>query len=127
MQHAITNAEVTSLINSDFYAAREVKTKVSRYTRFYNWCCEQEESRFMWLILAYLGQIGLALPATLAAILFLGGNNFSLWILACVINVPVLAINLAAQPTKVTLPALFFAWIADAIIILSCTAFFLMH
>ncbi len=128
MQHAITNAEISNLINADFYTVSQTsRTKTNLFSRFFSWCETQEESRFLWLVLTYLGQIGLALPATLAAIVFLGGNNFNLWIFACVINVPVLAVNLAAQATKVTLPALFFAWITDAVIIMSCAAYFFMH
>jgi len=97
------------------------------FTRFYVWTVQQEEKRFMWLALTFLMQIGLALPCTLLAIVFLGGNNFNLWLIACVANVPSLALSLAAQPTKVTLPVLFFAWLVDAVIILFAAASYLMH
>lgn len=54
-----------------------------------------------------------------------GGNNFNLWILTCLINTPVLAISLAAQPTKITLPVLITAFIADFLIIVGTLAYFL--
>lgn len=81
----------------------------------------------MWLAFTYILQIGLALPCTLMAIVFLGGNNFNLWLIACVVNVPSLALGLAAQSTKVTLPVLFFAWLVDAGIILFAAATYLLH
>lgn len=97
------------------------------FTRFYAWTVQQEEKRFMWLAFTYILQIGLALPCTLLAIVFLGGNNFNLWLIACVVNVPSLALGLAAQPTKVTLPVLFFAWLVDAGLILFAAASYLLH
>ncbi len=97
------------------------------FTRFYAWTVAQEEKRFMWLAITFLLQIGLALPCTLLAIVFLGGNNFNLWLIACTVNVPSLALSLAAQPTKVTLPVLFFAWLVNAGIILFAAASYLMH
>ena len=97
------------------------------FTRFYTWTVQQEEKHFMWLAFTFLLQIGLALPCTLLAVVFLGGNNFNLWLIACVANVPSLTLSLAAQPTKVTLPALFFAWLVDAGIILFAAAGYLLH
>ena len=97
------------------------------FTRFYTWTVAQEEKRFMWLAFTYLLQIGLALPCTLLAIVFLGGNNFNLWLITCVVNVPSLTLGLAAQPTKITLPVLFFAWLVDAGIILFAAATYLLH
>ena len=97
------------------------------FTRFYNWTVRQEERRFMWLAFTFILQIGLALPCALLSVVYLGGNNFNLWLLACIVNVPSLALNLAAQPTKVTLPLLFLAWLVDAGIIVYCFASFFIH
>lgn len=88
------------------------------FQRFYQWTVKQEDKRFMWLAFTFVLQIGLALPCTLLSIVYLAGNNFNLWLLACVVNVPTLALNLAAQPPKVTLPVLFFSWLVDAGIII---------
>ena len=127
MQHAISNTNIADLLHSDLYPVPAASKRNSDVLhRFMNWCEKQEESRILWMVLTYLGQIGLALPCTMAAVIFLGGNNFNLIMLTCLINVPVLAINLAAQPTKITLPALFFALLADAIIVVSCATFFFM-
>lgn len=97
------------------------------FTRFYKWTVKQEDQRFKWLAFTFLLQIGAALPCTLMSIVFLGGNNFNLWLLACIVNVPSLALNLAAQPTRVTLPALFFAWLVNAGIIIYTATIFLLH
>ena len=126
MQHAISAADVKRFVASEQRATTK-KAQVNVFSRFINWCEGQESSRMLWLVITFLLQIGMALPCTLAAILFLGNNSFSLWILACVINVPVLAINLAAQSTKITIPSLFFAWTADLMIILYCASLFFFH
>jgi len=87
--------------------------------RFINWCEQQEQKRFLWMAVAFLGHIGTVLPLTIFTIVNTG-NNFSLLVIACTVNIAVLALNLAAQSTKVTLPALFFAWLTNAVIIAYC-------
>src|SRR6478735_8998738 len=126
MQHAISTAEVQNFIAVNQRVTVK-KAQENVFSRFIDWCKQQEDSRMMWLGMSYLMQIGMALPCTLAAILFLGNNSFPLWIFACVINVPVLAINLAAQPTKFTIPTLFFAWAVNLMIILYCASLFFFH
>ena len=126
MQHAISTADVKHFVA----AAQQTATKEARvnaFSRFITWCEGQESSRMMWLVVNFLVQIGAALPCTLAAILFWGNNSFPLWVFACAINVPVLAINLAAQPTKITIPALLAAWTLDLMIILYCAGLFFFH
>ncbi|HWB25708.1 MAG TPA: hypothetical protein VG738_09525 [Chitinophagaceae bacterium] len=97
------------------------------FERFYKWTVQQETKRIKWLAFTFVLQVGLALPCALLTVVFLGNNNFNLWLVACVFNVPSFALSLAAQPTKVTLPALFLAWLADAAIIIYCFASFFMH
>ena len=68
-----------------------------------------------------MGGIGTIVPLTLMAkIAFWGHNDFNLWVITCVVNVPMLVVNLAAQPTKVTLPVMFSAWFIDLIVVLYC-------
>lgn len=103
-----------------FIEANNTKASTSRtglITKFSLWLKNQEKNRLFWLGIAILGGIGTVLPLTLLAVVFFAGNSFTLWVLACVINVPVLILNLAAQPPRITLPVLFFAWTLDAIII----------
>ena len=74
----------------------------------------------MWLALSFLGQVGLTLPVTACTIVFFGGNNFALWLILVTVNVPVLALNLAAFSTKITLPFVFLGWLTQAVIIVYC-------
>jgi len=119
MYHAISSAPIRENYISS--------THKNVFARFYQWTVQQDEKRFMWLAFTFVLQIGLALPVTLLTVVTLGGNNFNMWLLACVVNVPPFALSLAAQPTKVTLPALFIAWLVDAGIILSCAIGYFTH
>lgn len=112
MQTVISTENIHAVHQHAFLIAKPKQQ--NGISRFLTWCEAQEEERFFWLGVAFLGTIGMALPLTLLA----AGSNFSLWIIACIANVPVLAINLAAQHTKVTLPFLFSAWIINALIII---------
>ena len=64
-----------------------------------------------------MGLIGTVLPLTLLSVLFLAGNNFTLWIIVLSANTPVLALNLAAQPPKVTIPVMLVSLIIDVVVI----------
>jgi len=98
--------------------------RVSSLKKFFNWCDQQEENRLLWLGLGIMGHIGMVLPLTLLAILFLGNNNFTLWTIVLVANMPVLALNLAAQPPRVTIPVMVTSlFINMAVIITSLVAF----
>ena len=90
------------------------------------WCEKQEENRFLWLGISFMGHIGMILPLTLLSILFFADNNFILWIVALSANVPVLALNLAAQPPKVTLPILLASLIINIITIGVSVAMFII-
>jgi len=71
-----------------------------------------------------MGHIGTILPLTLLSILFLASNNFVLWIVVLCANMPVLALNLAAQPPKVTIPVMLSSLIINiTIIVLSIVLF----
>lgn len=97
-------------------------THKSRYwKRFINWADSQEENRFGWAAFAIAGHGCVFTILTVAAILF-SGNNFILWPVAIgAMAIPLVA-NLAAMPTKVTIPILFFSVLIDAVIIAICVA-----
>ena len=114
-----------AISTQDMHAMHNVySTKEGLIDRFIVWCNKQEENRFLWLGIALMGSVCTVLPLTLLAIVFGADNNFTLWIIACIINVPVLILNLAVQPTKFILPVMFFAWLADVLIIAYCGAVF---
>ena len=107
------------------YVTRHV-TKESLINKFISWCNRQEDFRLFWMGIALLGGIGTVVPLTLLAVVFFADNNFALWVIVCTINVPILILNLAAQPSKVTLPALFFAWVTNALIVVYSITVFIM-
>jgi hypothetical protein len=123
MQEAIETHNISAL-EENVYARTAVNTSFVK--TFINWCNNQEENRFLWLGVSLFGLIGAMVPLTLMCIFFFADNNFSLWIVVCSVNVPVLALNLAAQPPKVTLPTLFLSLLVDTIIMVSCLAIFII-
>ncbi len=124
MQQIIGSKNIGTAFGQNPFLHQNPAIKHGLFVKLINWCDEQEYRRFFWLGISLIGHIGVVLPLTLLAILFMADNNFVLWILACTANVPVLALNLAGLPPKVTLPTLFIAWAADAIIILASAVIF---
>ena len=122
MQQAISTQKTHTNIHDSY--ANAASATAGLIHRFIAWCNIQEENRFLWLAIAFVGGIATILPLTLIAVVFGADNNFNLWILACIINVPILIVNLAQQPTKIILPVLFLGMIGDAMIILYCLALF---
>jgi hypothetical protein len=125
MQYSITSNHASGISVSTSHIHKNERS-FNLLTKFFEWCATQEHNRFLWMAVSYFALIGLALPATAYAIIFFGGNNFVFWITALAMNVPVLVLNLAALPTKITLSALIFAWAADAILILYCITLFVL-
>ena len=96
-----------------------IKTTV--FTQFINWCESQEKNRFLWLAAALVGHGCALTPITLFAVI-LSGNLLAFWILAIVAMMSALVTNLAAMPTKYTIPAFLFSIVLDMVIIISCIA-----
>jgi hypothetical protein len=88
-------------------------------TRFTNWCKGQEKNRIGWLggILAIHGCV--ITPITLFAII-LSGTYFPFYAGALVAIGMVVVTNLAAMPTKITIPVFFFSVLIDIAIIIEC-------
>ena len=96
-------------------------SKTSVFTRFINWCEGQEKNRFIWLGLALAGHGCALTPITLFAVI-LSGNLIFFWVMAMVAMMIALVTNLAAMPTKYTIPAFFISIVMDLVIIASCLA-----
>jgi hypothetical protein len=125
MEYRLSNS-IEGIRAEDLYNYH-VQHKENVFTKFLAWCEAQQEDRLLWLAVACFAQIGMTLPATAFFILFFGGNNLLLWIIMTAVNVPVLVLNLAALPTKTTLPFIFFGWLTQAVIIMYCIGFAIMH
>jgi hypothetical protein len=115
MQQTISSASFENILTSPTYVERTPRVNALR--RFVGWCEQQEKNRLLWLGIAVMGLVGTVLPLTLLSVLFLAGNNFTLWIIVLSANMPVLALNLAAQPPKVTIPVMLVSLIIDVVVI----------
>lgn len=93
--------------------------------RFIKWCESQEANRLGWLaiILAVHGCI--LAPLTVATIV-LGGNSMVYWALTIGAMGIALVSNLAAMPTKITIPIFFLSVLIDLVIITICLAKYFM-
>ncbi len=125
MEKTIPNAFVLTKLSANHLERTRIKTKV--FTKFFAWCKAQEPNRFLWIAITLFGLIGLIMPYTLLSILFIGNQNLNLFLTICAVNVPVFALYLAAQPTKVTLPAFFLTVAIDVFVMLYSFVYFLYH
>lgn len=96
-----------------------IKTSApSVFLRFFTWCKGQEKYRLGWLG-AILAIHGCALtPITLFAVV-LTGTNFVFYIATLVAMAIAVVTNLAAMPTKITIPAFFLSVLIEIVIIIS--------
>jgi hypothetical protein len=95
--------------------------RTSLLERFMNFCRNQEHNRLLWVGIA-LAVHGCALtPLTVMATLF-AGPNFFLFMTAMVAMGIALVTNLAAMPTRVTIPAFALSIVIDIAILVSCVA-----
>ena len=91
-------------------------TKQSLFSRFIAWCDSQEPYRFGWLavILAIHGCV--LAPVTVMSIA-MGGNHFAFWGITIGAMAIALIPNLAALPTRITIPAFFLSILLDVAVI----------
>lgn len=113
---------MSTIINQPYSSVyTEKTTRVSVFKKFITWCEGQEKNRLGWLAGA-LGAHGCALtPITMFAII-MSGNSIYMWFAAIIAMMMVLVTNLAAMPTKYTIPTFVFSVIVDVVIILSCVS-----
>lgn len=83
-----------------------------------NWCEGQQPNRLLWLGVALAGHGCILTPITVLAVL-LAGANFFLFMLAMVAMGIALITNLAALPTKYTIPAFLLSIVIDIVIVIA--------
>ena len=108
----------------NIYGAANLVTshKQSVFSRFLAWCNGQEKFRFGW-VAAILAIHGCVLaPITVLAIALLGGNSMIFWAMLIGGMALSLIVNLAAMPTKITIPVFFFSILIDISIIIAAIA-----
>jgi hypothetical protein len=107
----------TTTFNQSISVAQE-QSSASLWGRFMNWCNGQEDSRLLWLGVSLAGHGCILTPLTVIAVL-LAGTNLFLFVLALIAMGMSLVTNLAAMPTKVTIPVFFLSILIDVIIVIS--------
>lgn len=91
----------------------------SLFTRFINWADAQQESRLLWLALA-LGGFGCVLtPLSILLIVAFTGMNLFLFMATLFAMAISLIVNLAALPTKITIPIFFLSVLIDVMVIVA--------
>ena len=95
--------------------------KISAWKKFITWCDGQEKYRLGWLAVA-LGLHGCVLTIFTMFAVILAGNHFIFWPFVIGAMGITLIANLAAMPTKITIPVFFFSVIVDLVIIACCIA-----
>jgi hypothetical protein len=102
-----------------FTLTEKKAAKLSLWKRLINWAEGQEENRLLWTAITIMGHGCFFTIVTLFAVIFTG-NNFIFWpIAAAAMGMPLVA-NLAAMPTKITIPLLFFSVLIDLGVIITC-------
>jgi len=96
-------------------------SKTSAIAKFLTWCDDQDENRLGWLAVAVGGHGCFITPITMFAII-MAGNHIFFWALALTAMGASLVSNLAAMPTKVTIPIFVISVVIDIAIIASCIA-----
>jgi hypothetical protein len=86
------------------------------FSQFINWCSNQERNRFGWLAII-LGVHGCILYPLTPFMIVVGGNNVYFWITAIVAMMMSLVTNLAAMPTKITIPTFALSILIDMVLI----------
>lgn len=93
--------------------------------RFFNWCVGQEKNRLGW-VAAIIAIHGCVLtPITMFAVVSAGMGFIYIPFISAAIALPLIS-NLAAMPTKITLPLFFSSILVDLVILFICI-YQLMH
>ena len=85
-------------------------------TQFFAWCRNQEPYRYGWLA-AIIALHGCVFSPITVLMIALGGNNIILWAMAIGAMGMSLITNLAALPTKITIPVFFVSILIDLVVI----------
>lgn len=111
-----------TLTNQQVHKYEEVEKKASFIVRFLKWAeKEDEDNHVTWVGISIAVAAAVTFPVTMLAIL-LNGAFFGLIIAAMAALALVVVTNLAALPTKYTIPFLFLSVLIDIAIIV--TSFF---
>ncbi len=109
----------TSIQHVFSHSQSKTRTGISLWKRFINWANGQEEHRFGWTAFAIAGH-GCVFTIFTTMVILLTGNHFIFWPFAIGAMATCLIANLAAMPTRITIPVLFISLLVDLVIIGIC-------
>ena len=118
LQHKIFCME-TTVRHTIMPSYTETHYRYSLWKQFITWAKGQEENRLMWLAVAISGHGCIITIMTMLAIIF-SGNHFVFWPFAIAAMSITVVSNLAALPTRITIPIFFISILIDVAIIIGC-------
>ncbi|MGC4104130.1 hypothetical protein [Ferruginibacter sp.] len=84
--------------------------------KFTNWASLQQKNRLLWVAISLVGHTTVFTIATFITVI-ITGNQFPLLVSTIFTMAMVVIVNLAALPTKYTIPVFFLSLLIDAVII----------
>jgi len=111
--------EMKTLTQTTHVPSYKAPLQLNLLKNFLDWCKGQEKNRLGWLALS-LASHGCIITPLVVFLVSVTGNNFNLWMAAMVAMGVTLIVNLAAQPTKITIPTFFLSIVVDIAIIIAC-------
>jgi len=91
----------------------------SLLSRFATWCADQQENSLLWLGIALTGHGCILTPITIMVVLMSGAHLF-FFMLAMAAMGASLVTNLAAMPTRITIPVFILSILVDVAILAAC-------
>jgi hypothetical protein len=114
-----SNVMITTIHNGTLTASQgSASVAPSIFKRFITWAEGQQENRLLWLGIALTAHASFLTPFTAMAVMF-GGNVFPLFMATIAGMAMALVPNLAALPTKITIPAFILSIVLDVAIVLT--------
>ncbi len=95
--------------------------KISLWNRFITWCKDQNENRFVWLALILFAHGCFFTPLTLFVLMATGNSPLAMAFAIAAMGMSLIT-NLAALPTKITIPVFFLSIAIDLGIMIACVA-----
>lgn len=103
------------------YQPDTIAKKSTWINRFFTWCEGQEKNRLGWLAGILTGH-GCFITPLVLLVVAITGNNFIYWPFIIGAMGMCLVTNLAAMPTRVTIPTFFLSLLIDLGIVINCIA-----
>ena len=107
-----------STVNQIIQPSLTYTAKTSLISRFAAWTSGQQHNRLLWLGVSIAGHGCFLTPLAVTMVAFTG-MNLVLFMTAMVAMTMTLIVNLAALPTKITIPVLLLSILIDIVVIIS--------